>query len=289
MISVIICSRKLGINPELSANIKATIGYEYELIIIDNSENQYSIFQAYNKGIEQSKSEILCFIHDDILFHSNNWGAKLIEIFNSDSKIGLIGVAGSKAKTKAPSGWWNSPHELKQVNIIQHIETGEVERWEYGLENIFLAEVVAIDGVFMAARKDKSISFDESLKGFHNYDLNISIKYKVKGYKVMVTKAIDVEHFSSGNINKAWYWATQKFHNKYKHNLPLMTNDLNENFNLKQQEFNNGVKFIYDSLNFGFNLNIVSKWFRLIILNPTDKTHKKIAKRLIKNLTKRDN
>lgn len=289
MISVIICSRKLGITPELSANITATIGCEYELIIIDNSENKYSIFEAYNKGIEQSKSEILCFIHDDILFHSENWGTKLIEIFNSDNKIGLIGVAGSKAKTKAPSGWWNSPHKLKQVNIIQHIETGEVERWEYGLENTLLTEVVAIDGVFMAARRDKNISFDTSLKGFHNYDLNISVEYKTKGYKVVVTKEIEIEHFSSGNINKAWYEATQKFHDKYSHYLPLVTNDLNKNFDLKQQEFDNGVKFIYDSLNFGFNFNIVRKWFRLLLINPTDKTHKKIAKRFLRNLTKRHN
>ena len=289
MISIIICSRELGITPQLSANIAATIGCEYELIVIDNSENKYSIFQAYNNGIGQSKSEIVCFIHDDISFHSNDWGTKLIEIFNSDSKIGLVGVAGSKAKTKAPSGWWNSAHELKQVNIIQHIETGEVERWEYGLENSLLAEVVAVDGVFMTIRKDRDISFDTSLKGFHNYDLNISLEYKIKGYKVMVTKAIDIEHFSGGNINKTWYQSTQKFHNKYKHYLPLVTNDLDNNFDLQQQEFNNGVKFIYDSLNFGFNLNIISKWFRLLAIKPTDKTHKKIAKRLIRNIIKRNN
>lgn len=289
MISIIICSRKEGISPELSANIATTIGCEYELIVIDNSANKYSIFEAYNKGIKESQSTILCFMHDDILFHSNNWGTTLLEIFAADNKIGLVGVAGSKAKTKAPSGWWNTPQELKQVNIIQHIETGEVERWEYGLENTLLAEVVAIDGVFMAARRDKSISFDTALKGFHNYDLNISLEYKAKGYKIMVTKAIDLEHFSSGNINKAWYEATQIFHNKYQHYLPLVTHDVNENFDLQQQEFNNALMFIYDSLNFGLNFNIMRKWFSLLWLNYRHKTHKKIAKRLIKNLTQRSN
>jgi glycosyltransferase involved in cell wall biosynthesis len=286
MISIIICSRKSSIDSELAANIAATVGSDHELLIIDNSQNNYSIFQAYNKGIEQSKSNILCFIHDDILFHSNDWGKKIIEIFNADTKIGLIGVAGSKAKTKAPSGWWNSPHELKQVNIIQHIETGEIERWEYGLHDTLLTEVVAIDGVFMAARKDKAISFDASLAGFHNYDLNISLEYKTKGYKVVVTKEILIEHFSSGNINKAWYQATQKFHDKYGHFFPLVTNDLNEEFDLKKQEFENGMKFIYDSLNFGFNFNIVKNWFRLVAMNPADKTNKKIFKRLIKNTVK---
>ena len=290
MISIIICSRKLGIDPELSTNIASSIGCEYELIVIDNAENKYSIFQAYNKGIEKSKCEILCFIHDDILFHSDGWGTKLIEIFNSDKKIGLVGVAGSKLKTKAPSGWWNSPHELKKINILQHIETGEVKQWNYGVEaDTLLVEVVAVDGVFLAIKRDENILFDTSLNGFHNYDLDISLSYKVKGYKVMVTKEIDIEHFSNGNINKAWYKSTQRFHDKNKHYLPMVTNDLSENFDLKRQEFKNGVKFIYDSLNFGSNFNIVINWFRLVLINPTDKTHKKIAKRLLKNLLKRNN
>ena len=288
MISIIICSRNLGIDPKLSTNIKSTIGCEYELIVIDNSQNKYSIFQAYNIGIEKSTSEIICFVHEDVLFHSKDWGNKLIEIFKSDTKIGLVGVAGTKVKTKAPSGWWNSPHELKQINIIQHIETGEVERWEYGLDkDVFLEEVVAIDGVFMVIKRDENILFDSTLKGFHNYDLNISLLYKVKGYKVMVTKEIVIEHFSNGNINKSWYLSTQRFHDKNKHYLPLMTDDLKNNFDLKKLEFYNGVKFIYYSLNFGFNYNIVIKWFRLLLINPTDKTHKKIAKSIIKNLIKK--
>ena len=60
-----------------------------------------------------------------------------------------------------------------------------------------------------------------------------------------------------------------------------------DNFDLKKLEFYNGVKFIYYSLNFGFNYNIVIKWFRLLLINPTDKIHKKIAKSIIKNLIKK--
>ena len=44
MISIIICSRTERINYDLSENIKKSVGCDYELIIIDNSENKYSIF-----------------------------------------------------------------------------------------------------------------------------------------------------------------------------------------------------------------------------------------------------
>ena len=62
MISVIICSRTSTIGTALSENIKNSIGCEYELISIDNSKNTYSIFEAYNLGIQKSKFDFLCFI-----------------------------------------------------------------------------------------------------------------------------------------------------------------------------------------------------------------------------------
>ena len=46
MISCIICSRKSDISAELKQNIQDTIGTDYELVIIDNSHSQYSIFSA---------------------------------------------------------------------------------------------------------------------------------------------------------------------------------------------------------------------------------------------------
>jgi len=110
MISIIICSRKSIIDVRLSENLNDTIGCEYELIIIDNSENKYSIFEAYNLGIQRSTGNYLCFIHDDILFHTLVWGNVIKSIFQSDLNIGLIGVAGAKLKTKMPSGYWNCPN-----------------------------------------------------------------------------------------------------------------------------------------------------------------------------------
>ena len=48
MISIIICSRKKDICNDFKINIKTTTGSSHELIVIDNSENRYSIFEVYN-------------------------------------------------------------------------------------------------------------------------------------------------------------------------------------------------------------------------------------------------
>lgn len=75
MISIIICSKYSKINCELEQNIENTIGnMPFEIITINNSQNSYSIYQAYNKGIKEAKYPYLCFMHEDILFHTVNWG-----------------------------------------------------------------------------------------------------------------------------------------------------------------------------------------------------------------------
>ena len=68
MISIIICTTSPSITSELEENIKTTIGISnYEIVPIYNINNEYSIFEAYNLGVDQSKYEICCFMHDDII------------------------------------------------------------------------------------------------------------------------------------------------------------------------------------------------------------------------------
>jgi glycosyltransferase involved in cell wall biosynthesis len=225
MISIIICSRKNAIPHTLSANIKDTVGCEFELIIIDNSENKYSIFEAYNLGIEKSSGKYLCFIHDDILFHTKDWGNILEDIFVSNKDYGLIGVAGSNLKTRTPSGWWDCQDKHKSINIVQHYPNGKVVKEQSGFENSVLNEAAIVDGVFLALRKEMNIFFDQKLEGFHNYDLNISIETKKNNFKIGVTNQILIEHFSIGSLNNEWLNSIISVHKYYRKFLPLAINN----------------------------------------------------------------
>jgi glycosyltransferase involved in cell wall biosynthesis len=283
MISIIICSREKKISKDLTENIIKTVGCEYELIVIDNSENVYSIFEAYNLGIDQSKGDYLCLMHDDILIHTIGWGEIINSIFNNDNQIGLIGVAGAKIKTKSPSAWWDCPENQKVINIIQHFPNKEKEKWKFGFENEQIIEVVAIDGVFMAARKDDKIHFNENLKGFHNYDLNISFEYKKNGYKIIVADEILVEHFSLGNLNEAWVNSTFKIHTLYQTILPLKFPKSEIN---KEIEITNAIRFINESLKYKNNKVACSVWIQLFYIDPVSKYHIRFWKTIIKNYLK---
>jgi len=265
MLSIIICSRQAILNNNLNGNIHNTVGCNYELIVIDNSENNYSIFEAYNIGIKKSKGEYLCFIHDDILFHTNGWGKIINQIFNENKQIGLIGVAGAKSKTKMPSLWWSCPKEDKVASVIQHIPDREPEQWKPGVEDENLIEVVAIDGVFMAIRRDSRIRFNSKMKGFHNYDLNISFEYKKMGYRVTVTDAILIEHFSLGTIKGEWVESSYQLYELYKNLLPLNFENNKAN---KNQEINNALWFINECLKYKKYKIALAIWKELFYLNP---------------------
>ena len=91
MISIIICSRFQSISKELKDNIENTVGVVHEIICIDNSKSQYDIFSAYNEGVKRSQYPLLCFMHEDILHYTSDWGKLLINHFR-DLKVGLIGI-----------------------------------------------------------------------------------------------------------------------------------------------------------------------------------------------------
>lgn len=263
----------------MSENIKNTNSCPYELIVIDNSENKYSIFEAYNKGIESSKGDYLCFIHDDILFYTNDWGKIIERIFTQNPQIGLIGVAGAKIKTQMPSAWWDCLEGEVAIHIIQHYKYKEKTKKKFGFDNDSNTEVVVIDGVFMAMRKDTRIRFNTEMQGFHNYDLNISFENIKQGYKIVVTNEILIEHFSTGTINEEWVSSTYKIHELYKGILPLNSN---KNAIDKKKEVKNAKRFITECLRYKKNKMAYIIWLKLFYLQPISMFHLKFWKNILR-------
>ena len=196
MISFIICSRGKDIPTLLRENIQSTIGCDYELVIIDNTDNKYSIFQAYNKGVEQAKGDILCFAHDDVLFRESSWGQTIVNHFQEDKQIGVIGFAGAHFLPSTPLYWYSSPFvSQRNLNNDQGLVTEHFHEEWFGKNNII--EVAAVDGFCFFARKDlfDKIAFDDkTYKGFHLYDMDICMQAIDSGNKVCVCRDVLAEH-----------------------------------------------------------------------------------------------
>lgn len=207
----------------MQSNIASTIGCDYELVVIDNSTNKYSIFQAYNIGVRRAKGEILCFVHDDVLFRTDNWGA-IIDDLLKDETIGIVGFAGTHFLPQCPMYWWNSPY-VSQYNI----DNGSLQaKLDYFKGPI--ADVVAVDGLCFFAKKPiyETIRFDEELySGFHAYDMDICMQVQKMGKRVCVTNAILVEHFWNADSfnNKAYMKKLEEnmalFYKKWESFMPM--------------------------------------------------------------------
>ncbi len=219
MISIIICSRTASISDELTQNIDQTIGIPYELVIIDNSDNFYSIFSAYNEGVKRSKYEVLCFMHDDIIFKTKDWGMKVMNRFNSP-KLGAIGVAGSPYYAILPGAWWSGGY------ICQSIY-GEQER-AYQPKQDNALPVVVLDGLWFCVRKSlfSKIRFDDTIyNGFHYYDMDISLQIQQTGYKLLSVYDISIQH-SSGKLDTIWLNNALLLQKKWEKNLPIFSEKL---------------------------------------------------------------
>lgn len=221
MISIIICSLNEKIKESLSNNIQDTIGIEYEVVFIYNKKNQYSIFQAYNIGVSRAKYPICCFMHDDIIFHSNNWGAIVSKHFENDKKLGIIAVAGCKYLRKMPS-FWAIP-KYNAFNIIQSDKKNHSTSHVWN--NLSKPEnIIAFDGMWFCIRKSlfNKIEFDEkTFLGFHFYDLDIAMQTHIAGFQIQAVPNILIEHTSLGNINKEWLKDALLFYTKWHTHLPV--------------------------------------------------------------------
>lgn len=222
MISLIICSRLPQIPTLLMENIEASIGVAYEYIIIDNSENKYSIFSAYNQGVQRSKYPILCFMHDDITYHTNNWGVAILDHFR-DEKIGAIGISGSPYYPKMAGAWWSNGLVAEYI-VCNGKKELTARTKQYSQPNNNGQEVVVLDGVWMCIRKKlfNSIRFDDvTFKGFHHYDVDICLQIHNCNYKMISINDVLIKHHSLGSrMNMTWLQNVLKVQKKWKKFLP---------------------------------------------------------------------
>ncbi len=231
MISVIVCSIDPALLSQLVLNIEQTIGVPFEMLAFDNRETNKSLCAVYNLQGRQAKYNILCFVHEDVLFDTKDWGRKVCYHLSA-RKTGLIGVAGGDAKSRVPSTW-STVFCSKEMNVIQNDkQAGTAKLLFTSAGNIrhSSTDAACLDGLFLCTRKDvfDEFKFDEErLTGFHGYDIDFSLQVFTK-YKVKVVFDILMTHYSSGSVNKSWMQSTLIIAEKWKQHLPLSVYDWSE-------------------------------------------------------------
>ncbi|MBO7629133.1 MAG: hypothetical protein J6S87_04205 [Bacteroidales bacterium] len=226
MLSIIICNRKPRITPELAENIGNTVGVEHEVIAIDNSNGQYSIFQAYNEGVQRARGNVLCFMHDDVRFRNSGWGLVVERLFAENNMLGALGVDGGHFMPNCPCSWTScyttSFHTWRddKDGVCREYSNKEFSNGQN------LVEVASIDGLWMCIRKslfENAIRFDDkTFSGFHCYDSDICMQILTFGYHIKVTFDVEIIHNSNGTYNPTFFENIELWHKKWHNQLPVV-------------------------------------------------------------------
>ena len=226
MITVVYCTREE--NKKHREHIIKSSGLHKYVEVIEIINNGESLTKCYNRGLKQAKNDIVVFCHDDITIETKQWGKKLIKMFDKNPQYGILGVAGTKHMSET-GRWWDDPS--KMYGRVKHTHEGKSWLSKYsGDLGSNVEEVVLVDGLFFVVDKKRiKLGFDESVEGFHFYDVDFCFRNLLEGVKVGVITNIRVNHYSIGETNNKWEENRIIFSEKYKNNLPTKVDETFEN------------------------------------------------------------
>lgn len=218
MITVVYCSRNE--NPEHKEHLIKSSGLHKHIEVIEIINNGESLTKSYNRGLKQAKYDHVVFCHDDLTIETNGWGVKLLKQFEKNPEYGIIGVAGTK-HMPVSGQWWEKRKSM--YGRVQHTHEGKTWLSSYSDDlGQDLEEVVIVDGVFFAIDKNKiKVNFNETVEGFHFYDVTFCFENYLKGVKVGVSTYIRINHKSIGMTNESWEKNKVEFAERFKDNLPV--------------------------------------------------------------------
>jgi len=224
MITIIYSTHKnKEYNDKFNDHLILTSGLQGVQILPYENHNEYSLSELYNKGIKESKYDIVVCCHNDIKLEKN-WGKKLLEDFSNNPEFGIIGKAGSCYFPQSGVYWERMNQTM--VGQVYHHPDGQ-KKWlsRYSPKLPYLIPVVTIDGLFISFDKTKiKHTFDESYGKFHFYDHGFCVPNYLDGVKIGVTSSFEITHQSVGRPNQEFFDSKDEFIKKWGDKLPLNLN-----------------------------------------------------------------
>lgn len=220
-IFAIICTRDKNLKSITTTlvNILSSYGVDVKLLV-----NQSSIFSAYAKGIKICKAgpdDIFILCHDDLEILSTKEEFIAALAICSFKETGIVGPAGTTDLGKN-AVWWDHErwHRGKHRGMVNHRKPN-FHTTEYGP----YGQVVVLDGLFLAARKEvwEHVTLDqpEFFEGnWDFYDILYTTRAHILGYKNCAVP-IKLVHDSSGEVDGRESWHKNREAFIHNNKLPI--------------------------------------------------------------------
>lgn len=205
-------------------------GVDYEMILVDNAstddtvkvakdyepyialkyihESTLGLSYARNKGVDESRGEVLAFADDDVIF-STRW---LVELVDGISRWPKASIFGGKALAKweiVKPKWFVDSGPFSMRGIIAHFEPniieGYMDNFPYGCNMVVKKVVFERIGNFNVrlGRKGKKLLSGEEFDFFN--------RAKKNNFLTVYLPNVSVQHRVLGKRNKISYYINWKY------------------------------------------------------------------------------
>lgn len=188
-------------------HLRVPEGMKIDIITVTEAD---SMTAGYNAAMHSSSAKYKVYLHQDAFCIHEDLIYMLLDMFKEDS-IGMVGMLGA---TKLPpdaafSLYWNYG-SMAACDVLQtkYFSVGDITEHKY-------KEVLMLDGVFMATQYD--IEWDEEkITGWHFYDASQSLRFREKGYRIVIPKMEKDNPFilhdeGCTNLSNGWDEMRKKF------------------------------------------------------------------------------
>lgn len=140
-----------------------------------------SMTEGYNRGMNSTDAKYKIYLHQDVFIINPNFLYDILTVFESDWKIGMIGVIGSPKLSPSAVPKFND-----RIGNIYSLDNENVnfEGYEYKIED-GVYDVEALEGLILITNKDLAWR-DDIFDGWDYYDLSQSFEFRKKGYRIVV-------------------------------------------------------------------------------------------------------
>ncbi len=161
-----------------------------------------SIFTSYNRildtAAERDDLEALVLVHQDTEIVDADLCPKLRNTL-ADPEVGIVGCVGAIGVRSI--AWWEGSVTLASF-VNRYLEHGGGDlpafswAWDEAPPYAQVGEVETLDGFLLALSPwaVRNVRFDESLGGFHGYDLDYCLQLREAGRKVMTADFRAIHH-----------------------------------------------------------------------------------------------
>jgi len=212
MISIVICSiTPAKFNRVTQMYRRLLAGTEFEIIGIHDAKG---MAEGYNRGLAQSRGDLIVFSHDDVEFLAPEFAPRLL------GHLGHCDVLGIAGTTRLGDARWvnaGMPYVYGQVAAPNPNGTYQVCIWSAAQRRI--DGIRAMDGVFLCARRPvvESLRFDEqAYKDFHLYDIDFTFRAHLAGHRLSVANDLYLVHQSTGSGSRTWPQDAAHFQAKFR-------------------------------------------------------------------------